>query len=93
MKILKNTQEFAELQKKVKVKFTEAEAKFNDYHSKKEYSELNTVFYYYKDYYYYFGYKTNPHNDKQNKSLFFYEVKINSDTGRIEAIDGQVHQQ
>ncbi len=93
MKILKNTKEFVELQEKVKVKFTEAEAKFNDYHSKKGYSELNTVFYYYKDYYYYFGYKTDPNNDKQNRSLFFYEVKINSNTGEIEAIDGQASPQ
>ena len=91
MRILKNTKEFTELQKKVKIKFPEAEAKFNDYHSKKEYAELEPVFYYCEGEYYYFGYKTNPHNDKQNRSLFFYELKINCNTGEIKATEGQAN--
>ena len=89
MEILKDSLEFVELQKNVKIKFSQAEKKFDEFHNKNKYSELEKVFYFYKEGFYYFGFKTNPYNDKQNRSLFFYELKINSSTGEMIPIEGQ----
>lgn len=83
MKIFQNTKEFILIKNSTKVTFSQAEKIFLDYHIKNEFRELETVFYYFEKGYYYFGYKTDPTNDKQNRSWYFIEIKVNAQTGNI----------
>lgn len=90
MKIYQKTKEFNELQDSVRISFTDAEKKFLIYHEKNKFNSLEPVFYYYFEDYYYFGYKTDAAKDKQNKSFFFLELKINSNIGDIKEVDEAV---
>ncbi|MGV0924844.1 hypothetical protein [Empedobacter tilapiae] len=83
MKIFENTEAFIELEREVELPFSEVEKTFQEYHNKNIYKKLNTIFYYYENGFYYFDYQTNPLNNKQNKTWYFIEAKVDSKTGRL----------
>jgi hypothetical protein len=90
MRIFENTKEFMEVQNSSEVTFEQAKMLFIKYHNENEFKELDILFYYFENGYYYFGYKTDPTHDKQNRSWYFLEAKVNAKTGEIVKEDKQI---
>lgn len=88
-RIYYNTKEFSVFEKNAKVSYEQACDIYLDY-VKNEDIDLEPIFLFCSDRYYVFGVSTNPHNDKMNRSWKLYKLKINSQTGEIEKIEGQV---
>ncbi|MEC3874208.1 hypothetical protein [Chryseobacterium salviniae] len=88
-RIYYNTEEFSVFEKNAKVSYEQAYDIYLDY-VKNEDIYLEPVFLFCSGKDYVFGVSTNPQNDKMNRSWKLYKLKINSQTGEIERIEGQV---
>ena len=93
MKFYENTEQFNEIQNSLNISFLQAKNIFIEYHNTHQFKNLEPIFYYYCNHFYYFGYKTDASRDKRDKSLFFMELKIDANTGKIEVLDETINWQ
>ena len=93
MKFYENTEQFNEIQNSLNISFLQAKNISIEYHNTHQFKNLEPIFYYYCNHFYYFGYKTDASRDKKDKSLFFMELKIDANTGKIEILDETINWQ
>lgn len=88
-RIYYQTGEFSTFEKKAFIKFDEANHIFLNYLKEKN-IKLTPVFLFCEGDDYIFGVETDPSKDKMNRVWKIYKLKINSQNGNIEAMEGQV---
>jgi hypothetical protein len=89
-KIYFNSPEFANFEKLAKIKYNEAVEIHNKYCNEKDISFPHCFpeLLYCEEGNYIFGYRTNPIDDKMQRVMILYTLKINSQTGYTEELSG-----
>lgn len=83
------TEEFTSFENNAQIKYDAANAIFLEY-LKKEHIKLTPVFLFCEGDDYLFGVTTDPSQDKMNRSWKLYKLKVNSQSGNTEPMQGQV---